>query len=119
MTLPDEPLTRDDTDVMDEDSGPTRGSGIGDRHPLNFLLCRKTGAFIGIDFGYAFGLTTLILPVPELVPFRLTACQRELLEPSGPAGMFGYTLSRTLAAARMARPLLTSLLQGKKEEILC
>ncbi|KAG5443794.1 DNA-dependent protein kinase catalytic subunit, partial [Clonorchis sinensis] len=93
--------------------------GIGDRHPLNFLLCRKTGAFIGIDFGYAFGVTTLVLPVPELVPFRLTACQRELLEPSGPAGMFGYTLGRTLASARMARPLLTSLLQVFVKDSSC
>ena len=29
---------------------------------------------IGIDFGYAFGSATQFLPVPELVPFRLTRC---------------------------------------------
>jgi DNA-dependent protein kinase catalytic subunit len=27
---------------------------------------------VGIDFGHAFGSATQFLPVPELVPFRLT-----------------------------------------------
>ncbi|KAL1475308.1 hypothetical protein MTO96_019975, partial [Rhipicephalus appendiculatus] len=46
--------------------------GIGDRHLGNFLVGTKTGLEIGIDFGYAFGVATQFLPVPELMPFRLT-----------------------------------------------
>ncbi|CAL8108429.1 unnamed protein product [Calicophoron daubneyi] len=93
--------------------------GIGDRHPSNFLLCRRTGALIGIDFGYAFGVTALVLPVPELPPFRLTASHRELLEPSGPAGTFGFTLTRTLTAMRAAKPLLNALLQVFVKDSSC
>ncbi|KAG2383045.1 hypothetical protein C9374_005012 [Naegleria lovaniensis] len=50
--------------------------GIGDRHLENFLVDYSSGSLIGIDFGHAFGSATEILPVPELVPFRLT---RQLL----------------------------------------
>lgn len=46
--------------------------GIGDRHLDNFLLNMKNGGLVGIDFGHAFGSATQFLPVPELMPFRLT-----------------------------------------------
>lgn len=36
------------------------------------LLIALSGTLVGIDFGYAFGSATQLLPVPELVPFRLT-----------------------------------------------
>lgn len=36
------------------------------------VLYDRTGALIGIDFGVAFGIGTSALPVPELMPFRLT-----------------------------------------------
>jgi DNA-dependent protein kinase catalytic subunit len=45
--------------------------GIGDRHLENFLVDQTTGAVIPIDFGMAFGQGAS-LPVPELIPFRLT-----------------------------------------------
>ena len=32
-----------------------------------------SGGVVGIDFGHAFGTATQFLPIPELVPFRLTA----------------------------------------------
>lgn len=31
-----------------------------------------SGDLVGIDFGYSFGTGTQMLPVPELMPFRLT-----------------------------------------------
>ena len=46
--------------------------GIGDRHLDNFLLNLTNGGLIGIDFGHAFGTATQFLPIPELMPFRLT-----------------------------------------------
>lgn len=45
--------------------------GIGDRHLENFLLNYVTGEIVLIDFGYSFG-SSLNLPIPELLPFRLT-----------------------------------------------
>ncbi|KAM7536326.1 hypothetical protein Aperf_G00000086515 [Anoplocephala perfoliata] len=84
--------------------------GIGDRHLGNFLLDRSTGSLVGIDFGYAFGVG-LSFPTPEYVPIRLTSSLRELLEPSGPAGLFGSTLSRTLASLRHNSSLFLPSLQ--------
>ncbi|KAM3186138.1 hypothetical protein ACTXT7_004924 [Hymenolepis weldensis] len=84
--------------------------GVGDRHLGNFLLDRSSGSLIGIDFGYVFGVS-LSFRSPEYVPIRLTSSLRELFEPSGPAGLFGSTLSRTLASLRHKSNLFLSSLQ--------
>jgi DNA-dependent protein kinase catalytic subunit len=55
--------------------------GIGDRHLENFLIDSTDGTIIGIDFGHAFGSATEILPVPELMPFRLTRQMLAVLAP--------------------------------------
>ncbi len=85
--------------------------GIGDRHLGNFLVDTNSGDLIGIDFGYAFSVTAIVLRIPEFAPIRLTASLRELLEPSGPAGQFGVTLWRTLATLRNQPSLFLSTLQ--------
>jgi hypothetical protein len=46
--------------------------GIGDRHVSNVLVHEASGRVAAIDFGHAFGSATELLPVPELIPFRLT-----------------------------------------------
>jgi hypothetical protein len=46
--------------------------GIGDRHLENFLFSNADGSLALIDFGHTFGQATFLLPVPELLPFRLT-----------------------------------------------
>jgi phosphatidylinositol kinase/protein kinase (PI-3 family) len=53
--------------------------GIGDRHPQNMLIDKRTGEMIHIDFGVAFeqGKT---LRTPERVPFRLT---RDVIDAMG------------------------------------
>ncbi|ORX70438.1 hypothetical protein DL89DRAFT_222448 [Linderina pennispora] len=56
--------------------------GIGDRHLQNILVDTRTAELVHIDLGIAFDLGRL-LPVPELVPFRLT---REMQDGMG---MFG------------------------------
>jgi hypothetical protein len=47
-------------------------AGIGDRHLDNWLLDTETCSIVPIDFGAAFGVATTGLPVPELIPFRLS-----------------------------------------------
>ncbi|KAI5692375.1 hypothetical protein M8J76_000243, partial [Diaphorina citri] len=56
---------------------------IGDRHLENTLVCTETGRCVGIDFGYSFGVATQLLPIPELMPFRLTPHILAVNEPYG------------------------------------
>ena len=42
--------------------------GIGDRHLSNFLLDRRTGNVVGIDFGYSFGSATQVPLGSPVVP---------------------------------------------------
>ncbi|XP_043237415.1 DNA-dependent protein kinase catalytic subunit-like [Amphibalanus amphitrite] len=86
--------------------------GVGDRHLGNFLVSLEDGAMIGIDFGHVFGSATSLLPVPELVPFRLTAQLAGLTAPLGPAGLTRHTLLRAVRALRSSRHLLAAALQG-------
>uniref|UniRef100_A0A131YHX4 DNA-dependent protein kinase catalytic subunit n=1 Tax=Rhipicephalus appendiculatus TaxID=34631 RepID=A0A131YHX4_RHIAP len=74
--------------------------GIGDRHLGNFLVGTKTGLEIGIDFGYAFGVATQFLPVPELMPFRLTPMYTALVEPFEKGGTMACSMHYTLQALR-------------------
>lgn len=74
--------------------------GIGDRHLDNSMLSLKNCKAIGIDFGHAFGTATQILPIPELVPFRLTACIENLLEPMGKGGLYKEMMVKALKAFR-------------------
>jgi len=82
--------------------------GIGDRHLDNYLLCLRSAEVVPIDFGYSFGIGAL-LPVPELVPFRLTGFLLSALQPlAGPQahGAFRDGLTTTLARCRERRDFL-------------
>ncbi|GAV47163.1 hypothetical protein ZYGR_0E01790 [Zygosaccharomyces rouxii] len=59
--------------------------GLGDRHLNNILLDYSTGKPIHIDLGVAFDQGRL-LPIPELVPFRLT---RDVVDGFGITGIEG------------------------------
>jgi DNA-dependent protein kinase catalytic subunit len=63
--------------------------GIGDRHLSNILVSVKDGQCLGIDFGSAFGTATQFLPIPELMPFRLTPHIVNLLQPLEETGQTG------------------------------
>ena len=86
--------------------------GVGDRHLSNFLVSLKDGSLVGIDFGHVFGSATSQLPVPELVPFRLTAQLAGLTAPLGAAGLTRHTLLLAVRALRRSRHLLAATLQG-------
>jgi len=69
--------------------------GIGDRHLDNFLINFITGESVGIDFGYSFGYG-LCLPLPELIPFRLTRVFETLMLPVGVNGDFRHSFIYSL-----------------------
>ncbi|KAJ2713778.1 hypothetical protein H4R19_002079 [Coemansia spiralis] len=83
--------------------------GVGDRHLHNILVDQSTAEVVHIDLGIAFDLGKL-LPIPELVPFRLT---REMIDGMGILGLdgtFRHTCHATLQALRdNARVVITIL----------
>lgn len=80
--------------------------GIGDRHLSNFMVDMETGGMIGIDFGHAFGSATQFLPVPELMPFRLTRQFINLMLPLKESGTLQSVMVHTLRALRNNHELL-------------
>ncbi|XP_044149983.1 DNA-dependent protein kinase catalytic subunit isoform X2 [Bufo gargarizans] len=82
--------------------------GIGDRHLSNFMVNMETGGMIGIDFGHAFGTATQFLPVPELMPFRLTRQIINLMLPLKETGLFDSVMVHALRAYRTNPDLLIS-----------
>ena len=93
--------------------------GLGDRHLDNFLLSGD-GALVHIDLGYSFG-TGALLPVPELIPFRLTRELEAPLEPVGARSVLTSHLETTLRTLRQPRaraPLLGLLEAFVREPVL-
>ncbi|XP_028288750.1 DNA-dependent protein kinase catalytic subunit isoform X2 [Parambassis ranga] len=80
--------------------------GIGDRHLSNFMVNMETGGMIGIDFGHAFGSATQFLPVPELMPFRLTQQFVNLMQPLKKSGLIQSIMVHSLRAYRAEPDLL-------------
>uniref|UniRef100_A0A3Q4MQ59 DNA-dependent protein kinase catalytic subunit n=1 Tax=Neolamprologus brichardi TaxID=32507 RepID=A0A3Q4MQ59_NEOBR len=80
--------------------------GIGDRHLSNFMINMETGGMIGIDFGHAFGSSTQFLPVPELMPFRLTQQFVNLMQPLKESGLIQNIMIHSLRAYRAEPDLL-------------
>uniref|UniRef100_A0A182PBZ1 non-specific serine/threonine protein kinase n=1 Tax=Anopheles epiroticus TaxID=199890 RepID=A0A182PBZ1_9DIPT len=85
--------------------------GIGDRHLSNIVLERATGTLVGVDFGIAFGAGTRDLPIPELVPFRLTPQFVGVMEPMRLAGVLQKCHLYTLQCLRESRLLLRACLE--------
>ncbi|KAI9103040.1 hypothetical protein DFS34DRAFT_576740, partial [Phlyctochytrium arcticum] len=84
--------------------------GIGDRHSENFLVDMGSGQVIGIDFGHAFGSATEVLPIPELVPFRLTQQLSLAMEPLGVPVLLEYPMTLALTALREKKEVLLNAL---------
>ncbi|RMZ76319.1 hypothetical protein DV738_g4997, partial [Chaetothyriales sp. CBS 135597] len=83
--------------------------GLGDRHGHNILLDKHTGEVVHIDLGVAFEAGR-ILPVPEVVPFRLTRDLVDGMGVSGVEGPFRRCCNFTLEALRRDQESIMTLL---------
>lgn len=84
--------------------------GLGDRHCENILFLKDTGAVLHIDFDCLFdkGKT---LPVPEIVPFRLTQNLVDAMGITGVEGSFRVACEVTATLLRENEALLMNVLE--------
>jgi ataxia telangiectasia mutated family protein len=83
--------------------------GLGDRHCHNILLDEKSGEVVHIDLGVSFEAGR-VLPIPEVVPFRLT---RDLVDAMGytkTEGVFRRSCEFTMDTLRDERESIMTLL---------
>ncbi|KAJ1953477.1 phosphatidylinositol kinase- protein kinase tor1, partial [Dispira parvispora] len=86
--------------------------GLGDRHPSNLMLHRKTGKVVHIDFGDCFEVATQRDRFPETVPFRLTRMLILAMEISGIEGSFRTTCEHVMRVVRLNRDSLMAVLEA-------
>ncbi len=84
--------------------------GLGDRHVSNILLDRESGELVHIDFGVAFDQGKL-LPIPELVPFRLTRDLVDGMGIHGVEGTFRRCCEETLRVLRANQDVIKTVLE--------
>ncbi|CUS21518.1 LAQU0S03e04412g1_1 [Lachancea quebecensis] len=87
--------------------------GLGDRHLNNILLDTSTGEPVHIDFGVAFDQGKL-LPIPELVPFRLTRDMVDGFGVTGVEGVFRKNFERVFSVLRADRERVMNVLNVLK-----
>ncbi|KAH7063591.1 hypothetical protein B0J12DRAFT_643289 [Macrophomina phaseolina] len=83
--------------------------GLGDRHCHNILLDQQSGEAVHIDLGVAFEAGR-VLPVPEVVPFRLTRDLVDAMGYSGVEGVFRRCCEFTLDTLRDERDSIMTIL---------
>ncbi len=83
--------------------------GLGDRHGHNILLDTNSGEVVHIDLGVAFEAGR-VLPVPEVVPFRLTRDLVDGMGMSGVEGVFRRCCNFTLEALRRDQESIMTIL---------
>lgn len=91
--------------------------GLGDRHVSNILIDQVTGEVIHIDFGVAFEQGKL-LPIPELVPFRLTRDMVDGMGLSGVEGVYRRCCEETLRVLRDGSDVIKTVLEVFKYDPL-
>jgi ataxia telangiectasia mutated family protein len=83
--------------------------GLGDRHCSNILLDNASGEVVHIDLGIAFDQGKK-LPVPERVPFRMTADMIDGMGISGTQGVFQRCAEETLRVLRDGSSTINTVL---------
>jgi FKBP12-rapamycin complex-associated protein len=84
--------------------------GLGDRHPSNLMMNRKTGKIIHIDFGDCFEVAMKRDKFPEKVPFRLTRILIKALEVSEIEGTFRLICEKIMELLRDNKDSLMAIL---------
>ncbi|KAK0535926.1 Serine/threonine-protein kinase tel1 [Tilletia horrida] len=91
--------------------------GMGDRHVSNILMDEGSGEMVHIDFGIVFEQGKL-LPVPELVPFRLTRDLVDGMGIFGVEGSFRHCCQETLRVMRDGAETIKTVLEVFKYDPL-
>jgi FKBP12-rapamycin complex-associated protein len=86
--------------------------GLGDRHPSNLLLERKTGKVVHIDFGDCFEVAMHREKFPEKIPFRLTRMLTHAMEVSGIEGSYRNTCEISMRVLRDNKESLMAVLEA-------
>jgi Phosphatidylinositol 3- and 4-kinase/FATC domain len=86
--------------------------GLGDRHPSNLMLDRKSGKVLHIDFGDCFEVAMQREKFPERVPFRLTRMLVKAMEVSGIEGNYRLTCEKVMTVLRDNNDSLVATLEA-------
>ncbi|KAJ7032195.1 phosphatidylinositol 3-kinase [Mycena alexandri] len=86
--------------------------GLGDRHPSNIMLERKTGKVVHLDFGDCFEVAMHRDKYPEKIPFRLTRMLTHAMEVSGIEGSFRKTCEISMQVLRDNKESLMAVLEA-------
>ena len=86
--------------------------GLGDRHPSNIMIDRKTGCIMHVDFGDCFEMAMNRPQYPERVHFRLTRMMVAAMEVSGVHGTFRSTCENVMALLRDNSDSLMAVLEA-------
>ncbi|CEP14753.1 hypothetical protein [Parasitella parasitica] len=90
--------------------------GLGDRHAENIMFDETNGDAVHVDLNLLFGKGTQ-LPVPELVPFRLTQNLVHAMGVLGTRGLFQATCETTLRVLLLNKDSLLSVFQTLLNEL--
>ena len=86
--------------------------GLGDRHPSNLMLHRRTGKLVHIDFGDCFEVAQHREKYPEKIPFRLTRMLVKAMGVSGIEGTFRGACENVMRVLRVHRDSVMAMLEA-------
>lgn len=86
--------------------------GLGDRHPSNLALHRRSGKILHIDFGDCFEVAMTREHYPERIPFRLTRMLIAAMEVSGIEGNYRSTCDSVMKVLREHRDSVMAMLEA-------
>jgi len=85
--------------------------GLGDRHSENILIDTRNGECVHVDFDCIFD-KGLLLPRPEVIPFRLTPNMIDAFGPTGAKGLYTGALIEATRTIRCNSDVLLAVLEA-------